>query len=219
MKTFPARVPPHGMTLLELLVVLAILALLAALLLPEIVRPHDGTQHFSCMSNQKQICLGLVMSAGDNDGKFPWQLSTATNGTLELITNGQAASQFQALEPYLKSFVCYLCPSDSGKVAATNYDHFTDLNVSYFVNVDAPTTTATTILTGDRKLVANGNPVRPGLFYYKTTSDLDWARGVHDKGRRTAGILGFADGHAEFVSATNLNAVFGRQGSSRLEVP
>ena len=220
MKTLPAKGKIRGFTLIEVLVVVAVIFVLAALMLPTLDHTHTSRGP-SCMSNQKQICLGLIMSQGDNDGKFPWQRSTATNGTMKLITNGQAASQLYPLTDYLKSFGCYLCPVDSGKVEATNYDHFTDQNISYFVNVDATTNTAATILTGDRHLIANGNPVKPGLFYYKDTSNLSWSRGLHGTGERTVGVMGFADGHAEMVKTTDLNGVFHRQGlvSDRMEVP
>jgi len=220
MKTLSAIGKISGFTLIEVLVVIALIVVLVVMMVPALDHPHTSRGP-SCMSNQKQICLGLIMSQGDNDGKFPWQRSTATNGTMELITNGQAASQFLALADYLKSFCCYVCPVDAGKTAATNYDHFTGQNISYLVNVDATTNTAATILTGDRRLIVNGDPVTPGLLYYKNTSDLRWSRGLHGTGERTDGVMGFADGHAEIVKTTNLNGVFHRQGlvSDRLVVP
>jgi prepilin-type processing-associated H-X9-DG protein len=220
MKTLSTKGKISGFTLIEVLVILAVIFVLAAMILPSLTRPHIHGGP-SCMNNQKQLCLGLILWQSDNDGKFPWQLSVATNGTMELITNGHAASQFYAFKDYVRYTGCYICPADKGRNAATNFDHFTDENISYFVNVDVMTNTATIILTGDRRFIVNGQPVKPGLFYYKNTSDLDWARELHGSGSLTAGVMGFADGHVERVNSTSLDAAFRGQGlvSDRLEVP
>src|SRR5882672_11239589 len=43
-------------------------------------------QHISCVNNLKQIGLGFRIWAGDNGGKFPFQISTNAGGTLELCS-------------------------------------------------------------------------------------------------------------------------------------
>jgi prepilin-type N-terminal cleavage/methylation domain-containing protein len=54
-----------GFTLLELLVVIAVVAVVAVLLFPALSRAKDRAQRTSCMSNLKQINMGLRMYTDD----------------------------------------------------------------------------------------------------------------------------------------------------------
>ena len=94
-------------TLIELLVVIAIIAILAAILFPVFARARENARRSSCMSNLKQIGLGMVQYTQDYDEKFVTQ---------NLVTGTPANYLFfgNQLQPYLKSTQIFVCPSASG---------------------------------------------------------------------------------------------------------
>jgi prepilin-type N-terminal cleavage/methylation domain-containing protein/prepilin-type processing-associated H-X9-DG protein len=59
-------------TLIELLVVVAIIAILAAMLLPALQRAREQGKRAVCMSNLRQIGLGLLLYADDNGERLPY---------------------------------------------------------------------------------------------------------------------------------------------------
>jgi prepilin-type N-terminal cleavage/methylation domain-containing protein len=65
------RRPRRAFTLIELLVVIAIIAILAAILFPVFAQARDQARKSTCLSNMKQLGLGVMMYLQDYDELFP----------------------------------------------------------------------------------------------------------------------------------------------------
>lgn len=82
-------------TLIELLVVIAIIAILAAILFPVFAQAREKARQTSCLSNQKQIGLGVMMYVQDYDEVYPmdqWYTTT-----------GDQVRWFDSVNPYVKN--------------------------------------------------------------------------------------------------------------------
>jgi len=116
-------------TLIELLVVIAIIAILAAILFPVFAKVREKARQTACLSNEKQLGLGFIQYAQDNDETYP------TNGTGHInpwyfLGCGWAGQIY----PYVKSAGVYACPDDS--TAAIKETNDTAVPVSYAVNLN-----------------------------------------------------------------------------------
>ncbi|HZO87508.1 MAG TPA: DUF1559 domain-containing protein [Chthonomonadaceae bacterium] len=157
------RAPQRAFTLIELLVVIAIIAVLAAILFPVFAQAREKARQTVCLSNMKQIALGIYMYAQDYDETLP---TTADDGRLSWIDQ---------IVPYVKNDQIRRCPSDSG--FALHPEHKSSYGVNnYFglgMSLAAISTPSDTIYAAE--LVGENEDDHFHPMYWGNVPDNDWA--------------------------------------------
>src|SRR5579884_2805368 len=143
--SFPRRTTRarSAFTLIELLVVIAIIAILAAILFPVFSQARESARGISCLSNIKQLQLGILMYVEDYDETLP------PNFVWDFPKGGPYSPDTRyvfrgMIYPYVKNRGIYLCPSTSsqaysqwgfvpGNVGALD-DDVHDVRSNYAVN-------------------------------------------------------------------------------------
>ena len=138
-------VSKRAFTLIELLVIIAIIAILAAILFPVFAQARAKARQTACLSNQKQIGLGAIMYAQDNDETF---VHTEWGGDVD---DAHEYYWGDMLAPYLKNWQILQCPSVTQpvlfKTGVTLYSR--QETYSYGINDITDNTAACTPGSGD----------------------------------------------------------------------
>jgi len=114
-------------TLIELLVVIAIIAILAAILFPVFAQAREAARKTSCLSNEKQISLGVLMYAQDYDEHLQDMVLSEPGGGCKTTCwagNGCAYQDgggwwFGRIYPYIKNYQIFTCPDDTRSFSTT----------------------------------------------------------------------------------------------------
>ena len=143
MQTHTSR--KRAFTLIELLVVIAIIAILAAILFPVFARARENARRASCLSNLKQIGLGVMQYNQDYDGHYPPNFprdtsNSNTSGSLHAILDTDTShpsgvfkvyhgatdhwqTWMDVIFPYVKSTQIFVCPSATASATAPSYGY------------------------------------------------------------------------------------------------
>ncbi|MBC7527731.1 MAG: DUF1559 domain-containing protein [Chthonomonadaceae bacterium] len=131
-----------GFTLIELLVVIAIIAILAAILFPVFAQAREEARKTSCLSNVKQVGLGLQMYSQDYDESMPSAFGSrskvdgagnalAVAQSPNTAANNDLPIPYEAqIYPYMKNWNIFACASDSSPINLVGNNELWDNSAS-----------------------------------------------------------------------------------------
>lgn len=192
----------RGFTLIELLVVIAIIAILAAILFPVFARAREKARQSNCLSNTKQLVLGVDMYAQDYDEQFPyWTYGTYTwrSGVL----------------PYVRNVQLFQCPSkrltarfQGGLDVAPAQESGYAINVAHY-DTGAPTEPAGAAMGSVYDaascviiMESDGPASRGPQANTRGWTPTDEPAVRHNEGAN----YGFCDGHAKFMKPSQIDS-------------
>ncbi len=243
----------RAFTLVELIVVVAIVSILAASLLPALAGARPRALRLVCSDNLRQVGLAFRTWAIDHNGNMPMQVSYAMGGDADdvgyrILSSTQKTSPTAGSRGISMMFLCVsnqlgmpkllFCPAEyetSIRQMATTFAGTTggaaqvipytnDLNVSYFIGVDAKGTYPRMLLTGDHNLGGNANPpTTPYLaapatgipfLYLGTNFNAASGPAFMDNMHSKWGNVCLADGSVEFFSRLGLQDAIRHSGDT-----
>lgn len=201
-----------GFTLIELLVVVAIISILASILLPTMSRAKEKALRIRCVSNLRQLSLGLTMWADDNRGRYPWEVPPPAGGAWGLCLTWK---HLIALEQEIVTPRVLVCPSDD-RAPAQNFSTNREsglmwqgnYSVSYFVGLDANFSRPQMHTLGDRNVTGLEGQDCPAtgiggvVTWMMPTNGPGWSGSIH----RWAGNIARVDGSVAMLGRSGLRS-------------
>jgi prepilin-type N-terminal cleavage/methylation domain-containing protein len=111
-KRYRLHAKPHGFTLIELLVVIAIISILAAILFPVFASALERGRMTNCISNARQIGMGMMQYVQDYDEFFPGACMEEPTSVAPSYPGDRVGYEIQIM-PYVKSDGIFTCLDDA----------------------------------------------------------------------------------------------------------
>jgi len=131
-------------TLIELLIVIAIIAILAAMLLPVLNKAREKVKSIGCANNLKQLALGCLGYANENNDYMPRAGFGGENGIyfeclVAPYVGAAGVKKSDNIPRVQPEAMVYRCPSDLfvRPVIPQNDEFFTRLGMSFVYSVGA----------------------------------------------------------------------------------
>ena len=209
----------EGFTLIELLVVIAIIAILAAILFPVFARARAKARQASCLSNVKQLTLGLVMYVQDYDSVFMLAGSPIPGMPRGSQVDNVNWWRFR-LQPYIKNWDLYVCPdglrdaanaADSRNQFHRTYGYNGNLNARREADIRWPAELLAMSDASHWYANACGGRAAAWASIHKRPSGNPCnanqvVNQIEDCTRHNGGSnVGYADGHAKWMAANAIN--------------
>lgn len=213
-----------GFTLIELLVVIAIIAILAAILFPVFAKAREKARQSSCMSNVKQLMLGVLSYCQDYDEMTPGRRKGCGTVVGTCGANPNYLTWIDVVVPYLKNSQIYVCPSRSN----TSFGYGYCMGGGLWPTVSCPDTDGTTTSLGSypspsstpklidslARVVKTPNVASATGCSWIAAPDLSQPRvapvcngpiACHNEGAN----IGFMDGHVKWMSGSAIKGSSG----------
>lgn len=197
---------------------IAIIAILAGLLLPALAKAKSRGNRTACLSNQKQVSLGFRLWSIDNDGRYPWQISTAEGGTQSLT---EAWKHFEVISNEIVTPRVLHCASDDGKQVAEDFYggssgfHTMQNNaLSFAIGTEAREDRPMMHIVTDRNMIGTENQdCHPAaivgvITILQPNGSSRWDKGIH----KYAGNMALTDGSGQQYTQSALQTHLGSAG-------
>lgn len=209
----------RAFTLIELLVVIAIIAILAAILFPVFAQAKAAAKKSTCLSNVKQLSLGMIMYTSDYDDTYMQRLAgTNTAGVDHWV---------DLVQPYVRNKQITQCPDYVKPLnrdpSLTWWGYAVNSHVVIPIEDGNSYTTTQFVDGASTALIADGSLgdfyARPGrrtriAFANSAETSPDRLACANQKSRHgnATGVnmtlggstVGFADGHAKFQTSAHI---------------